>query len=230
MRTRAVVFDFDGVVLETEEAQYRAWKEIWAGYGEELALLDWAPCIGAQHGPATFDPFEALCARTGLHLPSVQLRDRARATASALLEEMPVSAGVEVWLDEAAAAGWRTGIASSAPRSWVTGHLGRLGLLGCFETIVCFDDCGASKPDPASYLLACSSLGTEPRDSVAVEDSAHGLTAARAAGLQTVAVPTPMTAHMDLSAADLVLGSLADATLASLPPAGGRPLSMLPPG
>ena len=89
--------------------------------------------------------------------------------------------------------------------------LARLGLTEQFGVIASFDDCGAKKPDPASYLLACRQLGVAPERALAVEDSRHGMMAAKAAGLSCVVVPNVMTAHMDFTGADLVLGSLEEA-------------------
>ena len=87
---------------------------------------------------------------------------------------------------------------------------------GRCKTIKTSDDVTRAKPDPELYLAAAAALGVEPREAIAFEDSANGLAAAKAAGLWCVAVPNAMTAHMDLSAADLRVESLADVDLGKL--------------
>src|SRR5439155_12795041 len=95
-------------------------------------------------------------------------------------------------------------------------HLAHLGLLQRFAAVACFGDGIAGKPEPDTYLTACAALGVEPRAAIAIEDSPHGVTAAKAAGLWCVAVPHEITARLDLSHADLRLSSLADTTLSEV--------------
>jgi beta-phosphoglucomutase-like phosphatase (HAD superfamily) len=104
-------------------------------------------------------------------------------------------------------------IASSSELEWVVSHLDRLGLRDAFASVACHGPELRAKPDPDTYLAACAALGVEPAAALAVEDSPHGIRAARAAGLRVVAVPNDVTARLDLSAADLRLPSLAACTL-----------------
>ncbi|HXW81831.1 MAG TPA: HAD-IA family hydrolase [Acidimicrobiales bacterium] len=216
MSIKAVVFDFDGVIVETEEADYLAWREIWARYGLELRLDEWTLCIGTRQSAATFSAFEDLRRLTGLPLREAEIQGEQRAITTRLLAGTQPLGGVLDWLDAAGAASLPAAIASSSSRSWVTGHLRRVGLETRFSAIACFDDCGAAKPNPAPYLLACERLGVEPSEAMAIEDSRNGLVAAKAAGLTCVVVPTLMTANMIFTEADLVLGSLQDATLSQV--------------
>ena len=216
MAIEAIVFDFDGVIVETEEPSYLAWRQVWASYGQDLRLDEWAGCIGTSQRDDTFHPFEELVRRTGRQLREADVRAHKQRLAATQAALTPLSAGVVDWLDEAAEAGIAVGIASSSPRTWITENLERVGLGARFPVIACFDDCGVTKPDPASYLLACGLLGVRPARALAVEDSAHGIRAAKQAGLACVAVPTAMTAHMDFDVADLVIGSLGDTSLAAV--------------
>ena len=216
MAIEAVVFDFDGVIIETEEPSYLAWRQVWASYGQDLPLGEWAACIGTGQREDTFHPFEELVRRTGLNLREADVRAQKQHLVATRSAASPLSAGVVDWLDAAAEAGIAVGIASSSPRTWILEHLERVGLGSRFQVIACFDDCGVSKPDPASYLLACRSLHVPPARALAVEDSAHGIRAAKQAGMACVAVPTAMTAHMDFAAADLIVGSLGDTSLADV--------------
>ena len=119
-------------------------------------------------------------------------------------------------LDACAAAGVPCGIASSSGIDWIGGFLDRLGLRDRFATVAGVDRTGVGKPAPDCYLLACADLSADPTRSVALEDSAPGLASATAAGLATVAVPSRITRHTDLSAATLTVASLAEVTLDQL--------------
>lgn len=213
MAFRAVVLDFDGVILETEEPAYLAWKQVWQAYGQTFSLETWAGCIGTDQDGSTFDPFAELVARTGLSLVEADVRAQAQQLSAKLLGAAGPQEGLVDWLEEARALGMGLAIASSSPSDWVQGHLTRLGLAGYFEALACSDDSGAAKPDPAPYLLACQLLGVAPYEALAVEDSHNGLVAAKAAGLCCIVVPTKMTKHMDFTGADLVVGSLRSMSL-----------------
>jgi HAD superfamily hydrolase (TIGR01509 family) len=202
--TAVLALDFDGTVLDTEWPAYQAAAELWGEFGVELTVADWAWRIGtAGHD----NPFVELERRLGRALdPALDARRVARK--NQLTDEAPLNAGVLAWLDEAEALGVPVGIASSSPASWVERNLERLGLRARFACLACCDEVLPAKPDPASYRHAVEQLGGDPSASVAVEDSEHGVRAARGAGLFVVAVPHDLTAHMDLSGADAVVDSL----------------------
>ena len=111
-------------------------------------------------------------------------------------------------MDDAEALGIPMGIASSSPIDWVTHHLDRLGLLERFACFACCNDVIPAKPDPTSYRLACETLEADPRRSIAIEDSPHGVAAAKDAGLFVIAVPHDLTRALDLSRADILVDSL----------------------
>jgi len=205
-----LVLDFDGTVLDTEWPAYQSWAEIWEAHGHELTVASWARRIGKQH---ELDALAELSERVGQPLDEALRRERERRK-KALTEAAPLNAGVLAWLDEAERLGVPVGIASSSPPDWVEHHLERLGLRARFGCLACCDGALPSKPDPTSYRHAVAQLGGDPAESVAVEDSEHGVNAAVEAGLFTVAVPHDLTAHMDLSNADLVLDALDQLTLA----------------
>lgn len=212
---RAVVFDFDGLVLETEEAIYIALRELWAEHGHELTVEMWAQSIGTNSADA-FDAVAELNRLAGTDYTEEGLIPRLRPRIRGLIEEGDLLPGVAEWLDEAERAGMGIGIASSSSRDWVLGHLERLGHHDRFPVVCCFDDVQAHKPQPDSYLEACRLLGVDPAEALALEDSVNGVLAAKAAGMRCVAVPTAMTRHLDFEAAgaDLVIDSLGSTTLA----------------
>ena len=163
------------------------------------------------------------------------LQERRRRRRDELQANHDVRPGILAWLAEAAELGVPVGVASSSPADWVESHLQRLGMRDYFSCVVCATSVIPAKPDPTSYRLTCEQLGGDPQRSVAVEDSPHGVAAATAAGIYTVAVPHPLTADLNFSAADRVLNSLEDLTLGeALAQALSRPFGEfrepLPPG
>lgn len=205
-----LIFDFDGTILDTEEPSYRSWVELWARHGHELTLEEWQTHLGTNVG---FDPLRELESRTGARLDAKIAQER-RNRRDALQEQHALRPGVRKWLADAQSLGVPVGIASSSSYAWVQGHLARLGIETAFHCLVGLSEDIPSKPDPTSYLVACAKLGGDPRLSVAVEDSPHGVAAAVEAGLFTVAVPHGLTESLDLSSAGLVENSLEGISLA----------------
>jgi beta-phosphoglucomutase-like phosphatase (HAD superfamily) len=207
---RAVVFDFDGLIVDTETPIYTAWSEVYRDHGQELTVAGWATCIG--HGPGFFDPILDLEGRLGRALDRDTLQAGRRRRELELVAETTTQPGVREWHREALARGMKLGVASSSSLEWVAGHLERIGLDG-WACIRCGDQVARRKPAPDVYLAVVECLGVAPDEALAVEDSGPGTQAARAAGMRCVAVPSAMTASHDFSAADLCVPSLADVSL-----------------
>ena len=206
---KAIVFDFDGLILDTEEPIYRSWLELYAAHGQELPFDRWMQIVGSSN--AAFDPRANLEARLGRALSQDELDERVRRRSELVLEQS-VLPGVAELAAAARDIGVRTGVASSSTQSWVREHLERLGILGLFECIRCRDDVRLVKPAPDLFVAALECLGVAAGEAVALEDSPNGVLAAKAAGMFCVAVPNTITAGQDLSRADLILPSLAGAT------------------
>jgi HAD superfamily hydrolase (TIGR01509 family) len=207
--TAALILDFDGTILDTEAAFFQAWHEAFLAQGLEVDLARWRAAVG-DHAAAR--PEDELAARLGGALPDGidAWQERRR---DELIAAMAPRPGVARWLDDARRLGVPVGVASSSGADWVHDHLDRLGWLDRFDAVLCCGGRWAPKPEPVVYREACAALGADPARSVAVEDSAHGVAAAVAAGLVAVAVPNPLTADQDLSAAALVAESLDDVDL-----------------
>ena len=208
---KAVIFDFDGLIVDTETPEYESWQEIFQEYGVELDLDLWQTFIGRGFG--SFDVYEHLARISGKPVDRETLRPRMRKRYLDLIERNPILPGVEAWIRRAKALGLPLAVASSSRRDWASGHLEKRGLLPHFAFVHCGDDVAEVKPDPEIYLITAKRLGVAPENALAIEDSLNGLTAAKAAGMRCVVSPNPMTQRMDFAAADLRLNSLADATL-----------------
>lgn len=208
---RLLVFDFDGVILETEGPELASWQEIWREHGEELPVARYLEYVGSSG----FDPIAELAARIEARGAPVPGRDEFRTRQHTRWYEMLAGLGpmpgVERCLDEARALGIPVAIASSSRRSWVEGHLERLGLRAGFARLFCREDVRAVKPEPDLYLAALAAFGVAPRDALAFEDSRNGVTAATRAGIPCAAIPTDVTRGLDLSHSDLRLASLEQA-------------------
>ena len=210
----ALVFDFDGLILDTETAVFESWRRTWERHGHELPIDRWHQSIGTDG--SGFDPLRELEERVGRRFEQEALHGARRAIRDEILgckEPMP---GIVTLLDTAAERGLGRAVASSSPREWVEPHLERLGLLPHFDTVVTRDDVTHAKPRPDLYLEAVSRLGVEAHRALALEDSPNGVRAAKAAGLHCVAVPCDITREMTFEAADLKVDSLGEHTLDTL--------------
>ncbi len=206
-RYRAVIFDMDGLLLDTETLWHDAEAELFRRHGAEFTHEDQMRVIGT-----TFEvtaryfaerlrwPFERRAElvqeSTALMHDRVRVQVDARPGAVDLIKGLRDLEGV------------RLGLASNSPRFLVDDALATARLADAFDAIVTSDDVDHAKPAPDIYLLACERLGVEPAEALALEDSSSGVIAAKAAGLTCIAVP--MFAETDVSTADRVIDSLED--------------------
>jgi HAD superfamily hydrolase (TIGR01509 family) len=217
---KVVIFDFDGLILDTETPDYLSWQEVFEDHGSHLPLDVWARCVGARAG--TFDPIAFLEECIGESVDHEALTQRRRARFHELVAVEEVMAGVWDYVRGAEKKGIRLGVASSADRPWVEGHLKRLGLYDTFGVVRTASDVAMAKPSPDLYLAVLEEFALTGQEGVALEDSPHGVTAAKAAGLFCVAVPNTITAEYDLAHADLRTDSLAALPLGELMEQMGR--------
>ena len=211
---RALIFDFDGLILETEEPTYQSWVEIYQSFGFSLPFSTWSAVIGTTHGD--FDPQVELEKLLNHHVDWETVEPIRQASENALIEAQPILPGAETYLRDARQLGLKIGLASNSPTRWVIGHLTRIGLLDCFDCIRTSDDVHSFKPDPSVYLSALKGLSVSADDSFALEDSPLGIRAAKSAGLFCVAVPNKLTRCLDISLADFQLSSLTELPLEQL--------------
>jgi len=210
---RALIFDFDGLILDTEEPIYRSWQEIYEEHGVELPFERWIEIVGSS--TAAFHPQSHLEQRLGRPLPP-EVIDRRAARRTELVLAQQVLPGVVSHMESARLLGIKLGVASSSSRDWVAGHLERLGILDRVDCLRTREDVVHVKPEPDLYVSVLDCLGAVAGDALAIEDSPNGIIAAKSAGLRCVAVPNPITAGLDLSLADLTISSLSEVTLPQL--------------
>ena len=211
MAVRAFLFDFDGLILDTELASRAGWELLYREHGHELPADLWATLVGTTHAP--WDPRAHLEELVGEPLEWDALNERRYAHEIALIEAEELRPGIAEYLAAARQDGLKRAIVSSSTRSWVDMHLERLEQAVGWNAICTADgDPTRAKPAPTLYLEALELLDVAAREAVAFEDSPHGVRAAKAAGVFCVAIPNEVTRDLGLeeAGADLVLGSLAD--------------------
>jgi HAD superfamily hydrolase (TIGR01509 family) len=215
---RALLFDFDGTLWDSESAVFEAYRRLYAAHGHDLPVDEWAAGVGTLGG---FDPVADLEARLGHELQQAAADGASWDRVVGSLDEIGLRPGVRRYLDDAVSRGLALGIVSSNDRDWVEEHLRRLGVADLWSVIATADgDLARAKPSPALYTEALTAVDVVAPEAVAVEDSPNGIAAAKAAGVFCLAVPNEVTAGLDLSAADLVVDSLEDLPLEELLEAG----------
>lgn len=207
---RALVFDFDGLIIDTESALIEAYADVHARHGVPFDRGVFLRNVG--HADYAFDPWRAFD-RSADRAALEDERGRRNRERGLALQPLP---GVVELIASAERSGLPLAVASNSGHDHVDGHLRRLGLFSRFHCVACREDVKAPKPEPDLYRHAVGRLGVSPHEAVALEDSQTGLLAAHRAGLRTIAVPGASTAHHDFSKADLKVNSLAEVQLATL--------------
>jgi len=214
---KALIFDFDGLILDTETPEFLVWQSIYMEHGHELPAHEWIKTIGG-YGLSSFDAAEHLTHLTQGQLDVVSLRARHQVETTAVIADSPILPGVENIIYEAKKLGLKLAIASSSPHAWVDTHAKRLGIYDYFDKIVCADDVppGRTKPNPDLFLKALDQLKVRKSDAIVFEDSPNGVRAAQSAGIIVVVVTNPTTSSLVFDGKFLKLNSLADLRLSEL--------------
>ena len=216
-RIKALIFDFDGLILDTETPDVHAWQNIYAEHGVSFPLESWAQIIGGTGG-AKFDAGLHLQNLVGRSLDLEALQAQQNHISHSLVYQQSILPGVLNYLQEAKQLDLRLAIASSSPHAWVDGHAQRLGIFHYFDKVICSEDVGVgrTKPNPDLYLLALERLQVRKNEAIVFEDSPNGVRAAKSAGIFVVAVPNPTTSLLSIEGANVILKSLADLSLKEL--------------
>jgi HAD superfamily hydrolase (TIGR01509 family) len=223
---RAVILDFDGLIVDTETPIFEAWLAAYRRRGHDLGLDLWQHSLGTHGG---FDPLTHLDSLCGGTLDREALLAEVKAATSRGCDALPLLPGVEALLRDARGLGLARACASSSSSGWVEGWLARHGIRDLFDAIATRDHVTRVKPDPELFLLAAERLGVPAQTCVVFEDSANGMRAALAAGMRCVAVPNTLTKRIEHPAVDLVVSSLAERPLAEILRALAAPAPPTPP-
>jgi HAD superfamily hydrolase (TIGR01509 family) len=209
----AVIFDFDGTILDSETPEYESHKRLFADHGVHLSPDDWCGGIGIVQ-PATHW-FDWLCARTATPPSFERFRETSRRyfQEAVRMEPMP---GISALIGALVAAGVPRAIASTAPAGWVLRAVDALELASTFDAIVTGDQVERGKPAPDVYFEAARRLKTAPEKCVAIEDSGPGIAAAKAAGMKTIAIPHALSLTHSFGGTDLHVRTAADLTMNDL--------------
>jgi HAD superfamily hydrolase (TIGR01509 family) len=211
----AVIFDFDGIVLDSETPEYESHRRIYARCGIELTVDEWCGVIGTWSEGHDEQWFTRLCERSTAAPAREDYFAERRRIFDEIVPADPMR-GVGALLTQLRDARIPLAIASSAPARWVVGAVERLGIRPLFDAVVTGDEVAHRKPAPDVYLEAARRLGVDPARSIAIEDSGPGITAARAAGMKAIAIPHWLTERHDLSGADLTVAHAGELTLERL--------------
>jgi beta-phosphoglucomutase-like phosphatase (HAD superfamily) len=195
---KALIFDFDGLILDTETPDFLVWQSIYMEHGYELPAHEWSKTIGG-YGISNFDAAEHLTLLTQGQLDAVSLRARHRVESTAAIAASPIMPGVENIMSEAKKLGLKLAIASSSPHAWVDTHAKRLGIYEYFDKVICADQ-----------------LKVQKSEAIVFEDSPNGAKAAQSAGIFVVVVTNPVTSSLTFDGEYLWLNSLADLRLSNL--------------
>jgi HAD superfamily hydrolase (TIGR01509 family) len=210
---QALIFDFDGLLVDTETPAFESWRVMYAEYGHDLSLELWKDSIGTSYG---FDPLDHLESLLGRALDRATDLERRRVLKATMSAEQPLLPGARELLAQARELGLGCAVASSSDRAWIEGWLERHAIRAAFDCVRTADDVALTKPAPDLFLSAASCLGVAPAHCLVFEDSPNGILAARAAGMRCVAVPGAITGQLTLPPADLVIASLDALPLAGI--------------
>lgn len=213
---KALIFDFDGLVLDTETPEVEVWSEIFREHGVAFPDSLWIDLLGRGAEQVTEFPPQALARLLGRAIDEEAVAEDCLRRRLAIMDGLPLRAGVPELLEEARAQGIPTALCSSSRRPWIERHLVPRGLLDRFRPQVTAELAPRAKPFPDLYLETLRQLGLDAKDAVALEDSPNGVAAARAAGIFTVAVPAPVSRSLDFRAANHRIDSLEGVTLSHL--------------
>ncbi|MCR8659510.1 HAD family hydrolase [Paenibacillus endoradicis] len=211
---RAIVFDFDGLIIDTETLEYELLQQIYAEYEVELLIETYAQNIGSNIGE--FNPYSNLSNALNQEIEAQFVKNLHRERLQLQLPNLVLRDGVMDYIHQAKQMNMKIALATSSNRKWIDDFFARFDLYQYFDYICTSDDVTHVKPNPELYLRALSLLGVEGHEAIAFEDSHNGSIAAVAAGMHCVAVPNPVTQHFTFEHCSLILTSMAQTTLSEV--------------
>ncbi len=214
MKIKGIIFDCDGLLVDTETPDFLSWQAVFTSFGASLSFDLWQSGIGST---SVLDAYQILEEQTGKPADRASIRAVRREQYKALVMQQTLLPGVLATIQLAQQMNLKLAVASSSSFQWVSWCLENFQLTPYFETIVTADDVSLTKPNPEIYLKALERMACKPSEVIALEDSPNGVMAATQAGIFCVAVTNPMTCALDFSHASLILESLEKLDLEKLP-------------
>lgn len=211
MPPEAILFDFDGTLVDTEWQIYLAWKHFYAREGQELPIEVYVQCIGSDFD--TWSPKTHLENLTGRAFDWEALDLSRNKEIRASLAGQGAVEGVRELLDKLSGK-VPMAVVSSSSHDWVDGWLERLDLTSYFDATICQGDAPRIKPAPDLYLQAAKVVGLSPEKCLVIEDSVNGCLSAKAADMQAYALPNRITRVSDFSLADRVFQTMPSLSIA----------------
>ncbi|MES9685468.1 HAD-IA family hydrolase [Gottfriedia acidiceleris] len=206
---KAVIFDFDGLIVDTESVWFEAYKEVLQRHEVELTLQKFSEVVGTSDEIL----FDFINSNLKEPIEKELIEQMAKELVDEKLLKPVLRESVEDYLISAKNAGLQIALASSSSREWVESFLKKLTIYEYFSVIKTKDDVKKVKPDPELYLKAIEEIGIQASEAIAFEDSLNGLIAATKAGLNCVIVPNQVTSHLEFENHSLRLSSMAEKSL-----------------
>ncbi|PGM95041.1 HAD family hydrolase [Bacillus cereus] len=206
---KAIIFDFDGLIVDTETIWFHSFRDAVREYGGELPLEEFAKCIGTTDEVLYAYLKEQLKEKFNEHA----LKEKVTTLHKEKMKIPKARDGVKEYLEEAKELGLKIALASSSSREWVVRFLEELQIRDYFEVIKTREDVERVKPDPALYKVTIEELGIELSEAVVFEDSLNGLKAAVAAGLKCIVVPNDVTRNLQFENHHLRIESMKEKSL-----------------
>jgi len=211
MAIKGIIFDFDGLIIDTETPELKAWHELFQRFGIDFSFEEYSKFIGMVYDDTS--ALDVLQSKLDVQLDKEGLFKEFKQRKIELIDAQPLRSGVLEYLQAARESGLKIGLASSAKREWIDRYITKHQIDHYFDCIKTIEDASQPKPDPELYLLTLKCLNIQAQEAIALEDSYNGIASAKAAGLFAVAVPNSVTSVFNFSQADLQLAHLSDISL-----------------
>lgn len=214
MSLKAIIFDFDGLIMDTETPWYYAFRDIYQEHGVELSLGLWSRNVGTNFDE--FNPFLYLEEALQTPIDHDYIKELSEQKYAVYIGEAGLLPGVAELLASVKQRNLQLAVASSSTRDWVHSYLKKLGIFEAFDVIHTSEDVQRVKPDPELYELTLARLGIDASEAIVFEDSPNGLKAAKAAGIRCIVVPNEVTRDLEFLNFDQRLASIAEFDLEAL--------------
>lgn len=210
---KGLIFDFDGLILDTETAWYESYYEVLRSkYNYELKLEDFVKCVGADNSVL----FKILKEDLGRDLDENGLFKEVQKKHQTIIQDKELREGVIGYLKEAKLLGLKTAVCTSSKNEWISKHLSDRKILNYFDYFITADDVERIKPHPDLFEKTIEDLEISKDDVLVFEDSLNGLLSANKAGLKTIIFYNPVTEHLDFSEAHQIYSNMSEIALGDL--------------